>query len=93
MVSFNIAAYLRLLKGDKDLAQIFYSLGSNYAFLTNILRKSIYEYYVGKRYILKNQRKTSNMFEERLQPKEDDFELLQLDMIISMIESKWVDHA
>lgn len=93
MVSFNIAAYLRLLKGDKDLAQIFYSLGSNYAFLTNILRKSIYEYYVGKRYILKNQRKTSNMFEERLQPKVDDFELLQLDMIISMIESKWVDHA
>ena len=56
MVSFNIAAYLRYIKGDKDLAQIFYSLGSNYAFLSNILRKSIYEYYVGKRYILKNQR-------------------------------------
>ena len=93
MVSFNIAAYLRYIKDDKGLAQIFYSLGSNYAFLSNILRKSIYEYYVGKRYILKNQRQASNMFEAKLQPKVDDFELLQLDMIISMIEAKWVDNA
>jgi hypothetical protein len=93
LVSFNVAAYLRHLKGDKELAHIFNSLGSNYAFLSNILRKSIYEYYVGKRYILKNQRKASNMFEAKLQPKVDDFELLQLDMIISMIETKWVDNA
>ena len=84
---------MRYIKDDKGLAQIFYSLGSNYAFLSNILRKSIYEYYVGKRYILKNQRQASNMFEAKLQPKVDDFELLQLDMIISMIEAKWVDNA
>ena len=93
LVIFNVAAYLRLLKGDKELAQIFYSLGTNYAFLTNILRKSIYEYYVGKRYLLKNQRNASNMFEKKLQPKADEFELLQLDMIISSIEAKWVDNA
>ncbi len=93
MVSFNVGAYLRLLKGDKELAQLLYSLGSNYAFLTNILRKSIYEYYVGKRYILKNQRKVTNKFEQKMQPKSDDFELLQLDMIISSIEAKWVDNA
>lgn len=91
MVNFNIAAYLRLLKDDKDLAQALYSLGTNYAFLTNILRKSIYEYYVGQRYILKNQRKASTMFEQKLQPQADDFELLQLDMIISSIEARWVD--
>ena len=93
LITFNIAAYLRLIKGDKDLAQTLYSLGSNYAFLTNIIRKSIYEYYVGKRYILKNQRKASNIFEKRLQPKADDFQLLQLDMIISSIEARWVDNA
>jgi len=93
LVIFNIAAYLRYLKGDMKFAQIFYSLGTNYAFLTNILRKSIYEYYIGKRYILKNQKNTSNMFEKKLQPKTDDFELLQLDMIISSIEAKWVDNA
>ncbi len=32
MVNFNIAAYLRQLKEDNDLAQVFYSLGTNYAF-------------------------------------------------------------
>ena len=91
LITFNIAAYLRMLKGDKELAEIFYSLGSNYAFLTNIIRKSIYEYYVGKRYILKNQRKTANVFENRMQPRTDDFQLLQLDMIISSIEARWVE--
>ena len=80
-----------MLKGDKELAEIFYSLGSNYAFLTNIIRKSIYEYYVGKRYILKNQRKTANVFEKRMQPRTDDCQLLQLDMIISSIEARWVE--
>ena len=91
-VIFNVAAYLRFIKGDMDLAQIFYSLGSNYAFMTNILRKSIYEYYVGKRYILKNQRKSASPFEKKVKPDTDDFELLQLDMIISSIEAKWVDN-
>lgn len=93
LILFNIAAYLRMLKGDKELAEILYSLGSNYTFLTNIIRKSIYEYYIGKRYILKNQRKAANIFEKRMQPKTDDFQLLQLDMIISSIEARWVDNA
>ncbi len=93
MVTFNIAAYLRYIKGDKELAQKLYSLGSNYSFLTNILRKSIYEYYVAKRYLLKNKRTTSNMFEKNLKNKNEDFELLHLDMIISSIEARWVDHA
>lgn len=89
--NFNFAGYLRALKGDNEFAQIFYSLGTNYAFLTNILRKSVYEYYLGKRYFLKNQRKTSNLFEKKMQPKTNDLELLQLDMIISSIEARWVE--
>ena len=92
LVTFNLAAYLRYTKGDKKLAQIFYSLGSNYQFLTNIIRKSIYEYYVGRRYTLKNQRNTKNVFNNK-QENTDDFKLLQLDMIISSIEAKWVDHV
>jgi phosphate acetyltransferase len=76
---------------DKELAQILYSLGSNYSFLTNILRKSIYEYYVGRRFLLKNQRKSTNLFEQKMNAQPDDFKLLQLDMIISSIEAKWVD--
>lgn len=90
---FDIAAYLRFIKGDKKNAQIFYSLNTNYSFLTNILRKSIYEYYIGQRYVLLNKRQTSNMFEKRMQPQTDDFQLLQLDMIISGIEARWVDNA
>ncbi|MBO5738889.1 hypothetical protein J6R97_06070 [bacterium] len=93
LINFNVASYLRLLKGDKELAKIFYSLDSNYAFLTNILRKSIYEYYVAKRYFLKNKRNLSNKFEKKMQPENEDFKLLQLDMIISSIEAKWVDNA
>ena len=93
LIVFNIAAYLRLSKGDKDLAQIFYSLGSNYQFLTNIIRKSIYEYYVGKRYILKNSRQTAGMFDKKHLSEADDFKLLQLDLIISSIEARWVDNA
>ena len=34
-----------------------------------------------------------NIFEKRMQPQADDFKLLQLDMIISSIEAKWVDNA
>ncbi len=92
LVSFNIAAYLRLTKNDTELAKIFYSLGSNYQFLTNILRKSIYEYYVGRRYILKNQARTVNAFQNQQQGG-NDFKLLQLDLIISSIEARWVDNA
>ena len=93
VVKFNIAAYLRNSVGDKETAGIFYSLEDNYQFLTNIIRKSIYEYYVGKRYILNNQRQTASMFEKKLQPPKGEFELLQLDMIIACIEAKWVEHA
>lgn len=93
LVTFNIAAYLRMIKGDKELAQIFYSLGDNHQFLTNIVRKSIYEYYVGCRYILKNQRNTSSVFNAKSHSGNDNFKLLQLDMIISSIESRWVTNV
>lgn len=93
LVTFNLAAYLRYTKGDKELAQIFYSLGANYQFLTNILRKSIYEYYVGLRYILKNKQKTKSAFRPEKQTEGDNFKLLQLDLIISSIEERWVDNG
>ncbi len=92
LVMFNLAAYLRNTKGDKELAQIFYSLGTNYQFLTNIIRKSIYEYYVGRRYTLKNKKEAPTVFQYK-QELDDDFKLLQLDMIISSIEARWVDHV
>ncbi|MBO6273244.1 hypothetical protein J6O48_10770 [bacterium] len=86
---FYITAFLRQLKGDKRQAQLFYSLKGNYSFLTNILRKSIYEYYVLQRWQLKNAKNTTNMF-KRHELETSEFELMQLDMIISTIETKWV---
>ena len=76
-----------------ELAQIFYSLGTNYQFLTNIIRKSIYEYYVGLRYILKNKQKTKSAFQPKQNREDEQFKLLQLDLIISSIEARWVEHA
>ena len=93
LVTFNLAAYLRYTKGDMELAQVFYSLGTNYQFLTNIVRKSIYEYYVGLRYVLKNKQKTKSAFQPKPAPEDDQFKLLQLDLIISSIEARWVEHV
>ena len=94
LVTFNLAAYLRYIKGDMELAQVFYSLGTNYQFLTNIIRKSIYEYYVGLRYILNNKQKTRSTFQTKQQQAQvDNFKLLQLDLIISSIEARWVDNG
>lgn len=93
LVTFNLAAYLRYTKGDMELAQIFYSLGTNYQFLTNIVRKSIYEYYIGLRYILKNKQNTKTAFQSLKKPEADEFKLLQLDLIISSIEARWVEHV
>lgn len=93
LVTFNIAAYLRYTKGDTELAQVFYSLGTNYQFLTNIVRKSIYEYYVGLRYLLKNKQKTKSAFNQQKNTEADEFKLLQLDLIISSIEARWVENV
>ncbi|MCD8378424.1 MAG: hypothetical protein LUB59_06525 [Candidatus Gastranaerophilales bacterium] len=86
---FYLTAYLKQLKKENKLAEMFYSIGNNKAFLANILRKSIYEYYVAHRWKLKNAAKTTNMFQKEQKPAVE-FELMQLDMIISTIEAKWV---
>ena len=93
LVTFNLAAYLRYTKGDQELAQVFYSLGTNYQFLTNIVRKSIYEYYVGLRYVLKNKQQTKSTFQSKPVHEDEQFKLLQLDLIISSIEARWVEHV
>lgn len=91
-ITFNLASYFRYIKKDIETAKIFYSLQTNYSFLTNILRKSIYEYYIGKKYLLKNKKNTSNIFNKKINTIANELTLLQLDMIISGIEAKWVDH-
>ena len=86
---FYLTAYLQQLQGKLDSAQKFYSICDNYSFLTNILRKSIYEYYVLQKWNVKNAANTTNMFKKH-ELLQSEFELMQLDMIISTIETKWV---
>ena len=86
---FYLTAYLLQVQNDSRLARMFYSLKDNYSFLTNVLRKSIYEYYVLQRWNLKNASNTTNIFKQN-EMNTSEFELMQLDMIISTIENKWV---
>jgi hypothetical protein len=87
---FYLCSYLKQIEGQKELAQEFYSLNDNKKFLTNILRKSIYEYYINKRWQLKNANNTTNIFKKNTNV-ETEFEHLKLDMIISTIEANWVN--
>ena len=87
---FCFASYLSELRAKNAESQLLLSLQDNKEFLKNILRKSIYEYYVRQRWILTNSKNTKSIFNKN---KEDDtigFELMQIDMIISSIENLWV---
>ena len=90
---FNVA-YLNYLSGKNDWAQLFYSLAydedAKAEFFKNILRKSIYEYYVALKFKEKEQSQTTNIFRRKSDKKECDYKLLQLDIIIAAIEEKWV---
>ena len=85
------ASYLSELKAKNAEAQLLLSLQDNKEFLKNILRKSIYEYYVRQRWVLTNTKSTKSIFTKKQE--EDNsigFELMQVDMIISSIEERWV---
>ncbi len=74
-------AYLKELEGDKELAQMLRSLYCDEAakteFLKNILRKSIYEYYIGLQHD-----ESQSIFDAR-----------RLGEIIVDIEQKWVGNV
>lgn len=87
---FCFASYLSELRAKNSESQMLLSLQGNKEFLKNILRKSVYEYYIRQRWILMNSKNTKSIFNKK---KEDDsigFELMQIDMIISSIENIWV---
>ena len=78
------------LSAKNSESQLFLSLQNNVEFLTNIIRKSIYEHYVKIRYIMNNTQKTKNLFEKKNKQYDFGLELMQVDMLISMIENFWV---
>ena len=84
---------MKRLEGNEELAQKLYSLTGNSEFFKNIIRKSIYEHYMGKLWQLKNESKAVDAFTRRAKAKAGEFKKMELSLIVSAIESAWVKNV
>lgn len=89
-LKIKLAAYLKRLEGNEELAGKIASLVGNKEFFKHILRKSIYEHYVNKLWQLKNENKSVDVFTKRAKTNAGEFKKMELSLIISAIESVWV---
>lgn len=89
-----MSAYLRHLAGKKDDAGLLYSLYFDEAkkleLAKNIIRKSIYEYYISLKFRLNEVKKTTNIF--ALKGNKDPLGLSakQIDLVVSVLDNIWV---
>ncbi len=92
-----MSAYLKYLSGNKEDAQLLYSLyfeeKKKLQLSENIIRKSIYEYYVLLKFKYKEEHKMTNIFALRNKPKNFELTSKQIDLMISAIEKLWVDNG
>lgn len=91
---FLMSAYLKYLANKKGEAQRLYSLYFDekytHEMLVNIVRKSIYEYYMGLKFRIKEASETTNIFARNREEVRSEFTMEALNKIISAIENKWV---
>lgn len=89
-----MSAYLKYLAGNNEDAQILYALyydeNRKTKLAENIIRKSIYEYYVGLKYKQDEASKMKNIFALKNKPKTQELTAKQINLVISIIESLWV---
>lgn len=89
-----MGAYLKFLEGSKTEAQDLYSLyfdeDKKSELSKNIIRKSLYEYYVSMKFKYKEEHKMTNIFAMRNKPKPQEVSQKQIDLMISLIERLWV---
>lgn len=89
-----MCAYLNYLTDKKEDSQLLYSLyfdeEKKKEFSKNIIRKSIYEYYVSLKFKYKEEHKMTNIFAMKNKPKTNELSSKQIDLAISIIESLWV---
>jgi len=89
-----MSSYLRYLSGNKADAALLYSLycdeDKKAKLEQNIIRKSIYEYFVSLKFRYKEENKMTNIFALRNKPKTQELTSKQIDMVISIIEGLWV---
>lgn len=89
-----MSAYLKYLSGNKTDTQLLYSLyfdeNMKQKLEKNILRKSIYEYYVALKFRYKDEHKMTNIFAMKNKPKTIELTAKQIDLAIVIIEGLWV---
>lgn len=88
------SAYLKYLSNDMDNSKLLFSLyhdeEKKNELAQNIVRKSIYEYYVALKFKQKGEKKTTNIFTLKNSSKVQELSIKQLELMISIIESLWV---
>lgn len=88
------SAYLKYLANEKAEAQRLYSLYFDEEALrkmfVNIIRKSIYEYYMNLKFRAIDLENTANIFSRNKTVSRGEFDLDELEKIITEIENKWV---
>lgn len=89
-----MSAYLKFLSANIEDAYLLYSLyfdeDRKISLAENIIRKSIYEYYVMLKFKYKEENKMTNIFSMRNKQKISELSPKQVDLAISMIERLWV---
>jgi len=89
-----MSAYLKYLAGKKEESQLLYSLyldeEKKSKLAENIIRKSIYEYYVSLKFKYKEEHKMTNIFALKNKPKTSEVSEKQINAVISKIEELWV---
>ncbi|MDD3436924.1 MAG: hypothetical protein PHC64_07230 [Candidatus Gastranaerophilales bacterium] len=92
-----MSAYLKFLSGDKEMTELLYSLYSDEdkknRLAKNIIRKSIYEYYVSLKFKYKQEHKMTNIFVMKNRPKTEELTIKQIESIIGAIEKLWVKRS
>lgn len=90
-----MSAYLKYLAGCKDEAQLLYSLYFDEEMKSklaeNIIRKSVYEYYVTLKFKHKEEHKMTNIFAMKNKQKSFELSEKQVNLIITLIEKLWVN--
>lgn len=89
-----MSAYLKFLSANQKDAQTLYSLyldeDKKNKLAENIIRKSIYEYYVALKFKSKEENKMTNIFAMRNKQKTVELSLKQIELMILFVESLWV---
>ncbi len=89
------SSYLKYLSGESKDAQLLYSLYFDEAkkseLSQNIIKKSIYEYYVTQKFKYKDEHKMTNIFALRNKQKTVELSVNQINSAISVIENLWVE--